>query len=122
MWHPDGPVVRAVRQNLQPEYCANRDRLRGTFPVAFDFLSEIESGAIDGLVLSTSVNAHLYSANRFLMYLTFPHRSGTPSLAMSPYYHRQWKRSSKNAGERSPRARGIGGVRVVVGRPGAVDW
>lgn len=33
-----------------------------------------------------------------------------------------WKRSSNSAGERSPRARGIGGVRAVVGRPGAVDW
>ena len=74
---------------LTTEYIARLDRFAVTFPFAHEFLKRLEiDGPRGGLWLSTAVNAHLYKAQAFIVYLKLKNPDlRPPSLVLSPHFH-----------------------------------
>ena len=70
---------------ITPEFHDNRERYRQFFPAGYEFLRYPESHPDGGLRLGTSVNAHLYRGNSFLMYIRLNLSERT--LTLSPHKH-----------------------------------
>lgn len=73
------------RSNISKEFRASSERLRTFFPIAFQFLSNIERRFNEGFWLSTSTNAHLYFQDSFLAYI----KLSLDSILFSPFPHVQ---------------------------------
>ena len=112
------PKGRPGRSYLTADYLARRERLRGEFDAAFDFLTALEEGEAGDTWLSTSINAHLYKGRRFLSYIRVTHLSASvPHLSLSRKYNVQIVEGTEDANELLfPSA-----IRQVAKRTGGLD-
>ncbi len=83
---------RAFRNSIQPKFRSNRERLRTSFPAAYEFLSYPEQHHESGTWLSTSTNAHLYLRDGYLMYIVL----GNDSLLLSPHHNNKISGIARN--------------------------
>lgn len=68
---------------LTRQYRKKRDRLKWSFPLAYEFLSFLENQQRN-LWLDTGKNAHVYWRNTFLMYIKLPGSEATHKILLSP--------------------------------------
>lgn len=71
------------RNALKPIYKVNKERLKSSFPSAYEFLTYPEHYREAGLWISTSSNSHLYYNDGFLMYIILGHNN----ITLSPKFN-----------------------------------